>query len=104
MPETERLEYLAASRATLAIHLAIRHIAHLQEQLLPHYGADCPVVIVAKATQPDQQVIRTTVADMHDTAVASGLRQAAIILVGEALRAKDFVESHLYSSRCAPAG
>ena len=103
MPETEHLKYLAASKATLAIHLAIRHTAHLQEQLLPHYGADCPVVIVAKATQPDQQLIRTTVAGMHDAAVASGLRQAAIILVGEALRAQDFAESHLYSSRCVPA-
>ena len=103
MPETEHLKYLAASKATLAIHLAIRHTAHLQEQLLPHYGADCPVVIVAKATQPDQQLIRTTVAGMHDVAVVSGLRQAAIILVGEALRAKDFAESHLYSSRCVPA-
>ena len=60
-------------------------------------------MIVAKATQPDQQLISTTVAGMHDAAVASGLRQAAIILVGEALRAKDFAESHLYSSRCVPA-
>ena len=104
MPETEGLDYLAASRATLAIHLAIRHTARLQGQLLPHYGSDCPVVIVGNATQPDQQLIRTTVAGMHDAAVASGLRQAAIILVGEALRAEDFVDSHLYSSRCAPRG
>ena len=102
MPETERLDYLAASKATLAIHLAIRHTARLTEQLLPHYGADCPVVIVGNATQPDQQLIRTTVAGMHQAAVESGLRQAAIILVGEALRAEDFVDSHLYSSRCAP--
>ena len=50
----------------------------------------------------DQQLIGTTVAGMHQAAVESGLRQAAIILVGEALRAEDFVDSHLYSSRCAP--
>ncbi|RRD03485.1 precorrin-4 C(11)-methyltransferase [Arachnia propionica] len=102
MPETERLEHLAASRATLALHLAIRHTERLRTQLLPHYGPDCPVAIIGNATQPDQTVIRTTVEDMHEAALGSGLRQAAIILVGEALRAADFVESHLYSSRCAP--
>ena len=30
---------------------------------------------------------------------AAGLRQAAVILVGEVLAAEDFVESHLYATR-----
>ena len=34
-----------------------------------------------------------------DQVEAAGLRQAAVILVGEALRADDFVESHLYGPR-----
>ena len=100
MPETESLNYLAASKATLAIHLAIRHTSRIQEQLLPHYGEDCPVAIIANATQETQQIIRSTVGRLHEDAASSGLRQAAIILVGEALRAEDFIDSHLYSSRC----
>ncbi len=101
MPDTERLEYLAASKATLAIHLAIRHTARLTAQLVPHYGEGCPAVVVANATQPSERIIRTTLGDLHAEVEASGLRQAALILVGEALQATDFVESHLYSSRCS---
>jgi precorrin-4/cobalt-precorrin-4 C11-methyltransferase len=36
---------------------------------------------------------------MADQVEAAGLRQAAVILVGEALRAEGFVESHLYGPR-----
>ncbi len=68
-------------------------------ELVPAYGADCPVVVVSRATQPEQVVLRGTLADMPDQVEAAGLRQAAVILVGEALRADDFVESHLYGRR-----
>lgn len=101
MPETESLTYLAKSHATLAIHLAIRFVPQLMETLAPEYGEDCPVVVVANAEQPAQQILRGTVADIAQKVAATGLRQAAIILVGWALQAEDFVESHLYGTRCA---
>lgn len=99
MPETESLAYLARSRATLVLHLAIRRTRVLAEELTAEYGADCPVVVVADATQPTQVVLRGTLADIADQVEAAGLKQAAVILVGQALRPTDFVESHLYGSR-----
>ena len=102
MPETEALARFAATRATLVLHLAIRRTRVLCAELAEEYGADCPVVVVSRASQPEQLVLRGTLADMADQVEAAGLRQAAVILVGEALRAEEFVESHLYGPRARP--
>ena len=102
MPPTESLAAFAATRATLVLHLAIRHVRRLAAELVDDYGSDCPVVVVANAEQPDQLVLRGTLADVADAVEQAGLRQAAVILVGHALGARetdDFVESHLYGTR-----
>lgn len=102
MPETESLAHFAKSRATLVLHLAIRRTRELAATLVEDYGADCPVVVVADAEQPTQQILRGTLADIGAQVEAAGITQAAVILVGWALGAPgdgDFVESHLYGSR-----
>lgn len=99
MPSTEALESFAATRATLVLHLAIRRTRELANRLVPFYGRDCPVVVVSRASQPAELVLQGTLADIGDRVEAHALTQAAVILVGEALRAEEFVESHLYSSR-----
>jgi len=102
MPETESLAHLAKSRATLVLHLAIRRTRELAASLADDYGSDCPVVVVANAEQPGQQILRGTLADIGDQVEGVGLTQAAVILVGWALGARetdDFVESHLYGTR-----
>jgi precorrin-4/cobalt-precorrin-4 C11-methyltransferase len=99
MPETESLGHLAQTRATMIIHLAIRRIRQICVELTPAYGSDCPVAVVASATQPDELVLRGTLATIADQVENAGLRQAAVIMVGHALHAEDFVESHLYGKR-----
>lgn len=99
MPPGEQLSAFAATGATLVLHLAIRHTRRLADELTPHYGADCPVVVGSQVSQPDELVLHGTLADIADQVEAHGLRQAAVIIVGWALRAEGFVESHLYSSR-----
>lgn len=99
MPSGESLEAFAATGATLALHLAIRHIDSIVDRLAPHYGADCPVVIGSQVTTPNELILRGTLADIAEQVHAHGLRQAAVILVGPALSVGDFIESHLYSSR-----
>jgi precorrin-4/cobalt-precorrin-4 C11-methyltransferase len=99
MPETESLEYLAQTRATMIIHLAIRRIRQICAELTPAYGSDCPVAVVASATQPNELVLRGTLATIANQVEHAGLRQAAVIMVGQALHADDFVESHLYGKR-----
>lgn len=99
MPETESLAYLAETRATMIIHLAIRRIRQITAQLTPAYGPNCPVAVVANATRPNERVLRGTLATIADKVEEAGLRQAAVIMVGEALHAEDFAESHLYGKR-----
>lgn len=99
MPETESLSAFAATRATLVLHLAITRTRELMTELAPEYGPDCPVVVVYRASQPQEQVLRGTVADIADAVEAAGLRQAAVILVGRALAGRpdpDAGESYLY--------
>lgn len=97
MPETESLATFASTRATLCLHLAITRTRELADSLVADYGADCPVVVVSRATQPGELVLRGTLADIADQVEAAGLRQAAVILVGRAL-ARDGGESWLYQA------
>lgn len=96
MPETESLAAFAATRATLVLHLAITRTRALMAELEPEYGADCPVAVVHRASQPDEQVLHGTVATIADAVERAGLRQAAVILVGRALEPRRGGESYLY--------
>jgi precorrin-4/cobalt-precorrin-4 C11-methyltransferase len=97
MPETESLAAFAATRATLVLHLAITKTRSLAESLVDDYGADCPAVVVHRATQPDELVLRGTLSDIADQVEAAGLTQAALIIVGRAL-SRDGAESWLYTA------
>lgn len=99
MPDTEALANFAKTRATLVLHLAITQIRSLAAELADDYGADCPVVVVYRATQPDEQIVEGTLADIAPK--VEHLRQAAVILVGWALRPHLVKQSHLYDpGRC----
>ena len=97
MPEGEKLAAFAATGAVLAIHLSIHVADKVQNELLPHYGTDCPAAIVWRASWPDETVVRTTVGELTQ-AVASSMERTAIILVGRSLQAEDFGESRLYAA------
>ena len=99
MPETESLSYLAGSRATLVLHLAVRRTRELAAELAGTYGADCPVVVVADASKPTELVLRGRLDDIADQVEAASLKQAAVIIIGWALEAEHFTESHLYRTR-----
>ncbi len=99
LPPGEQLATYAATRATLVLHLAIRHVRRIAAELADHYGASCPVVVGSRVSQPDELILRGTLADIADQVESHGLRQAAVIIVGWALEAEEFVESHLYGTR-----
>jgi precorrin-4/cobalt-precorrin-4 C11-methyltransferase len=97
MPSSERLSHFAASGATLAIHLAIHAIDQILAELIPHYGAQCPVAIVMRVSWPDQRILRGCLNDIAAQLAAQPIERTALILVGHALQATDFAESALYS-------
>lgn len=97
MPESEQLSLFAQSRATLAIHLSIHVLDRVVAELVPHYGADCAVAIVYRASWPDQRVISGTLATIVAAMQAAPVERTALILVGPALASEDFRDSALYS-------
>jgi precorrin-4/cobalt-precorrin-4 C11-methyltransferase len=98
MPEGEALSAFAATGATLAIHLAIHALDLVVAELLPFYGADCPVAVVADASRPEERILRGTLGDIAAKLAASPIERTALILVGRALAAEDFRESALYDA------
>ncbi|MBW8482156.1 precorrin-4 C(11)-methyltransferase [Actinomadura parmotrematis] len=101
MPPGEDLATLGASRATMVLHLAVQRIGEVVDELVPHYGADCPAAVVAYASRPDEVVLRGTLADIAAQVRAAGIRRTAVIIVGAVLGASGFTDSHLYSAaRC----
>lgn len=98
MPPGERLAAFAATGATLVLHLAVTRTRELAAQLAGHYGPTCPAAVVFRASQPDELVLRGTLADLADQVEEAGLRQAAVILVGPALARDGTAESYLYAS------
>ncbi|NWJ91118.1 precorrin-4 C(11)-methyltransferase, partial [Marine Group I thaumarchaeote] len=96
MPEGEELAKLAAIGATLAIHLSVRNLKFVQDELIPHYGKDCPVVVAYRVTWPDQQFIHGTLANIREKLRKSKISRTALILVGRVFDAKNFRDSALY--------
>jgi precorrin-4/cobalt-precorrin-4 C11-methyltransferase len=97
MPEGETLSAFATTGAVLAIHLSVHVLARVIAELTPHYGADCPVAVIWRASWPDQRVVRATLGTL-ESSVGAEFERTAIILVGRTLDATDFGESRLYAS------
>jgi len=95
MPEAESLANFARTGAVLAIHLSVHVLDRVIAELLPHYGADCPVAVVWRASWPDERVVRSTLGTL-DPAIGAGER-SALILVGRSIGATEFAESRLYA-------
>ncbi len=96
MPPREKLEELAAHRATLCIFLSITLMRDVTEALVPSYGPDCPVAVVHKASWPDQRIVLGTLADIRDKVREAGIKTQSMILVGHTLTATEFADSKLY--------
>ena len=96
MPAGENLAAFAATGTTLAIHLSIHIVDKLVTDLIPHYGPDCPVAVVWRATWPDQRILRATLSSLQ-AGLGQELERSALILVGPALAGEGFVESRLYA-------
>ncbi|MCM5554671.1 precorrin-4 C(11)-methyltransferase [Pleomorphomonas sp. NRK KF1] len=98
MPEKEKLSAFAATGATLALHLSIHVLDRIVEELVPHYGTDCPVAVVYRASWPDERIVKGTLATILGELQTAPMERTALILVGKVLGAKEFRASALYSA------
>lgn len=86
VPELEKLRDLAAHQCTIGLFLSATLTKKVVRELLDAgWSKDTPVVVVYKATWPDQQIIRTTVENLDEAMRTNGVRKQAMILAGWAL-------------------
>jgi len=98
MPPGEDLATLAQSGATLVLYLAAAQIDAIVPQLLAGgYGPETPAAAVAFASQPQEIVLRGTLADIAGRMRDAAVTKTAVIIVGEVLAAQGFADSYLYS-------
>jgi len=98
MPRAEDLKAFAATGATLAVHLSIHVLDKVVADLVPFYGADCPVAVVYRATWPDERIVRATLSTIAAEVAKAPIERTALILVGKVLDARDFRNSALYDA------
>ena len=97
-PEREQLPALAKSQATLAIHLGVTHIHKIVEELIPHYGADCPVAVCYRTSWPELDKVVGTLSDITAKVRAKKFTRTCLILVGHVLDTETFNDSYLYDT------
>lgn len=86
MPEGERLRDLARHGSTLALFLSAALTKKVTAELrAAGWGDDTPVVVVHKASWPDEKVVRTTLGKLDEAVRRAGIRSHAMILAGRAL-------------------
>jgi precorrin-4/cobalt-precorrin-4 C11-methyltransferase len=74
-------------------------IERVKDELLQGYPESTPVVIIYKASWPEQQVIKGTLKNIVQLVQENSIRKTALIYIGEALRASEDClgkESRLY--------
>jgi precorrin-4/cobalt-precorrin-4 C11-methyltransferase len=98
MPQGETLAAFAATGATLAIHLAVHALDRVVAELMPFYGEDCPVAVVAHASWPEEKIVRGALGDIAGKLAAQPIERTAVIIVGRLLAAEDFRDSALYDA------
>ena len=96
MPPGETLAAFGATGATLALHLAIHALDRIVAELLPLYGAECPVAVVVRATWPEERVLRGTLGTIAAVVAGAPVERTAMVFVGPALAAEGFRDSALY--------
>ncbi len=88
VPEAESIRSLAAHQATMAIFLSVSMMEKLTAELLAGgYEQITPVVVVERASWPEQRIVRGTVGDIAAKVAEAGIKKTALIFVGESLRA-----------------
>ena len=99
MPPGEELTSLGKTGATLAIHLSVRNLRHIERDLIPLYGDDCPVIVAYRVGWPDEAYIHGTLADIRKKVQAEKITRTALIFVGRGLVQDDnFRDSALYDA------
>lgn len=96
VPKLETIRSFASHQTSMVIFLSITKIEDVVNQLLEGgYHLDTPVVVVYKATWPDQEIVKGSLIDISKKVKSAGINKTALILVGSFL-GEEYNYSKLY--------
>lgn len=96
VPEREKLASLASHRSTMCIFLSVQQIEEVVEQLITGgYQPQTPVVVVEKASWPEQRLLRGELQHIAGVVKDAGITKTALIMVGDVF-GSDYDRSKLY--------
>lgn len=97
VPALESIESFAAHQTSMAIYLSTGMLPELSRRLVAGgYREDTPAAIVYKATWPEEEKYVCTVETLPEVAERHGIRNLAVVLVGDAIAKSGFADSKLY--------
>lgn len=98
VPPREKMALLASHQASMALFLSSGLMEETVRALTEGgYPPDTPVAVVYKASWPDQKVLRGTLGTIAEMARQEGIKNTALILVGNFL-GDDYELSKLYDA------
>lgn len=97
VPNEESIESLAAHKATMCIFLSGPHLAKIVGDLKKHYSEDTPVVLVYRASSPEQRIHKSTLGSVVAEVNVSDWKLTTMMLVGDVLNSSAGEESRLYN-------
>ncbi len=91
VPEREELKNIARIGGTLCLYLSVGMIEEVVAELLAGgvFTPATPAAVVSRASWPDEQSLRGTLADIAAKVQVAGINRQAVILVGEVLSAPE---------------
>lgn len=100
MPPGEELESLARHGATLVIFLSIDRIDELVERLTSVLPETTPAAVVARASWPDEVLVRGDLSTISIMVKAARIHRQALMIVGRALdpKLREMARSRLYAA------
>ncbi len=86
VPDRESIASLAAHGSTMVLFLSTSLAGKLQENLLSGgVREDTPAAVVYKASWPEEKIYRCTAGTIRETVESNGLKNTALILVGDCM-------------------
>lgn len=86
VPDKEKIRLLASHQTSMVLFLSSGLLRSLSQELVAGgYPCDTKAVIVYKASWPEQKIIHTTISKLEESAESAGIKNTALILIGDFL-------------------
>ncbi|WP_096201118.1 precorrin-4 C(11)-methyltransferase [Bacillus sp. FJAT-45350] len=99
MPDKEKLYDLAKHQCTVCLFLSATLIKKVVKEFYQAgWREEDSVVVVYRASWPDEKVVRTTLAELDDTMRKEGIRKQAMVIISKAVN-PDLLTDRQYESK-----